>query len=277
MRTFDHRHRYDGKLKAVLFDWAGTIVDYGSCAPAAVFIEVFRDRGVEITIAEAREPMGKAKRDHIESLLAMPRIARAWQERHDRATRDGDIDALYAEFLPRQLACLAEHSVLIPGVLPVIDACRRRGMKIGSSTGYVRELMDVVLREARRQRLEVDAMVCASDVSQGRPAPWMCLENARRLDVSPMAAIVAVDDTPVGIEAGVSAGMWTVGVALSGNEMGLTPAAIERLSPVEREQRLERATARLAEAGAHFVIGSVADLLPVLDAIEQRLAAGERP
>jgi phosphonoacetaldehyde hydrolase len=45
----------------------------------------------------------------------------------------------------------------------------------------------------------------------------------------------------------------------------------------ERERRRARAAARLAAAGAHYVIDGVADLLPIVATIEGRLARGERP
>jgi phosphonoacetaldehyde hydrolase len=277
MQVNSRRRGYRGKLQALVLDWAGTLVDHGSCAPAAVFVEVFRRVGVPITTAEARGPMGMAKRAHIEAVLADPDVAARWQERHGRVSTTADVDVLYADFLPLQMACIAEHAELIPGVLPVIEACRRRGLKIGTSTGYVRSVMDVILDEARRQGFVPDAMVCTDDVPAGRPAPWMCWENARRLNVFPAAAFVKIDDTPVGIEAGLNAGMWAVGVARTGNETGLSLGDLAALPAAERDERLKRAYQRLTASGAHYVIDGVANLLPVLDEIEARLAAGERP
>ena len=52
----------DSRVDAVIFDWAGTVVDFGSRAPAGAFVEVFRRHGVAISIAEARGPMGSEKR-----------------------------------------------------------------------------------------------------------------------------------------------------------------------------------------------------------------------
>ena len=41
---FRYRRAYAGPVRAVVFDWAGTTVDYGSRAPVAAFAEVFRRR-----------------------------------------------------------------------------------------------------------------------------------------------------------------------------------------------------------------------------------------
>lgn len=49
------------KIEAVIFDWAGTTVDYGCFAPLEVFMKIFQKRGVEITAEEARKPMGLLK------------------------------------------------------------------------------------------------------------------------------------------------------------------------------------------------------------------------
>jgi phosphonoacetaldehyde hydrolase len=253
------------------------MVDYGSRAPAVVFVEVFSQHGVEITIDEAREPMGHAKRVHIQAITEMPRVASAWRQVHGRACAEQDIDRLYADFLPRQLECIERYSEVIPGVPEVIDECRRRGLKIGSSTGYTEEIVSVVMVQAERQGLAPDAMVCASDIAEGRPAPWLIFENARRLGVYPMAAIAKVDDTAAGIEAGLNAGTWTIAVARTGNAVGLSEVELNERSAEETRALVERARRQLSEARPHYVIDGVPDILPVLDEINARLAAGETP
>jgi phosphonoacetaldehyde hydrolase len=260
---------YTGPIKGVIFDWAGTVVDYGSCAPAAAFMAVFNKFGVDITAAEAREPMGRAKREHIAAILAMPAVAQRWQEKHGAAYTETDIDQLYEQFLPTQLSCLKDYSRLIPGTLETVAELRRRGMKIGSSTGYTHEIMKVVMGTAAEQGFEPDSMFCSGDVEQGRPAPWLCFENAKRMGVYPVQAIVKVDDTPVGIEAGRNAGMWTVGISKSGNLVGLNEEEISKIDASELQSKIEAATERHFAAGAHYVIESVADLPAVLDDIEK--------
>lgn len=62
------------KIKVIIFDWAGTTVDYGCFAPVRAFMEVFKEYGIEPTMEEVREPMGMLKIDHIRTMLNMPRI-----------------------------------------------------------------------------------------------------------------------------------------------------------------------------------------------------------
>ncbi|MGC3966958.1 MAG: phosphonoacetaldehyde hydrolase [Pirellulales bacterium] len=228
----------------MLFDWAGTTIDYGSLAPMRVFVEIFRRRGVEIAIDEARGPMGRAKHDHISEVARLPRIAAKWQELYGRTPTDDDVLAMYEEFLPLQKSVLAEGWDVIPGVIDTVAELRRRGIKIGSTTGYTRALMEVVAPRSATLGYKPDCLVCADDVPAGRPAPWMNFRAIEQLGVFPPSAVVAVDDTPVGIEAARNAGMWAVGIVRSGNEFGLTKAEadqLEREDPTAYQSHIERA------------------------------------
>lgn len=265
-------------LQAIVFDWAGTTIDYGSCAPAAVFQEIFRQRGVPITAAQAREPMGRAKRDHIATIGNMPAVDKAWREQHAGAAMTAaDIDAMYADFLPLQKKTLGDHSRLIDGVPEIVQWCRQCGLKIGSTTGYTRELLDIVAAAAAEQGYAPDCALGVEDAPRGRPAPYLLFECAMRLDVYPLWKMVKVDDTPVGIEAGRNAGCWTVGITRTGNSVGLNEAQWRDLSATEQKEHLARAERTLLAAGAHVVIESVADIRPPLEQFEQLLASGQLP
>jgi phosphonoacetaldehyde hydrolase len=264
-------------LQAVVFDWAGTMIDHGSQAPMGVFVKVFAKFGVEITVDEARGPMGMAKRDHIATLLRQPRIAALWAEKHGRAPDEAAIDAIYEVFVPMNVAVVADYATLIEGAAETAQALRARGLKIGSTTGYTREIMAPVLPLAAAQGYAPDSLVCAGDLPAGRPSPLMMYRSFLDLGVWPAWSVVKVDDTEVGIAEGLNAGSWTVGVALTGNVFGLNLAETEALDPGEFDRMRDLAHARLTRSGAHFVIDSVAELMPILDLIDGALARGERP
>jgi phosphonoacetaldehyde hydrolase len=275
--TFKYQRSYRGRLQAVLLDWAGTTMDFGCVAPAVVFVEVFKRRGVPITVDEARAPMGAHKRIHIQRITQLDSVRQRWTQTHGKAPSEADIDAMCEEFVPLQLKCLSDYSQLITGTLPVVAGMRKRGYRIGSTTGYTTEMMKINLEDAAKQGYQPDSTVCASDVPAGRPYPYMCLQNVINLGVETVEACVKIDDTRPGVEEGLNAGMWTIGLAVSGNEVGLSLADWKKLPKGEQERRRQGAYTRMYQSGAHYVVDSIADVPPCLDDIEARLARGERP
>lgn len=274
---FTFQRTYRGPLQALIFDWAGTMIDYGSQAPAQIFVKVFKDKGVEITLDEARSPMGMHKRDHIETLCREPRIVDAWKAVHNTPPDQEDIEDMFQAFIPLQLGILSDYSTLIPGALETFANARARGLKIGSSTGYNREMLELILKNVKAQGFEPDSAYCSVDVPAARPAPWMCIMNAMTMGVYPFESVVKFDDTTPGITAGLNAGMWTVGFAKSGNGIGLNEVEIAELDPNELESKLQIARDRFIAAGAHYVVDGIWNVPAVLDDIEARLKRGERP
>jgi phosphonoacetaldehyde hydrolase len=274
---FVFQHSYRGPVKGVILDWAGTTMDYGCFAPAVVFVEVYKRQGVPITIEQAREPMGAHKKVHIRAISQTEAIRRKWQEVLGRLPNEEDVEAMFREFVPLQLACLADYADLIPGTLEALADFRARGLKIGSTTGYTTEMMAVLLEEAKKRGYVPDSSVCASQVPAGRPYPWMCLQNALNLQVFPMESMVKVGDTLPDILEGLNSGMWTIGVAKTGNEMGLTQHEVSALEDEVLKSKLAKAYQRMYQAGAHYVVDGISDVPAVLDKINARLARGERP
>jgi len=274
---FIFRRSYRGSLKAAILDWAGTTVDYGSFAPTAAFIKVFERHGVKIEIEHARAPMGLMKKDHLRAISRLPEVDHRWQEVHEQPCRPEDVDAMFAEFVPLQIECLAEYAGVIPGTLDAVKEFHNLGMKIGSTTGYTREMMEILVPEAKKNGYEPDAWVAASDVPAGRPYPWMCFQNAIKLQVYPMDAYVKIGDTLVDVEEGLNAGMWTIGLALSGNEIGMTQVETEALSPEVLASRRKQISTRMCQAGAHYVVDGIWECIPIIHEINYRLSRGERP
>ena len=255
-------------FKAVVFDWAGTMVDFGSFAPMGVFVRAFEKFGIDVTIADARKPMGAPKWDHIRAMLDDPDIAERWAGRHGAMPTDADVDRVYEVFVPMNEAVAADHAELVPGALETVNWLRARGMKIGSTTGYTRSIMERVLPVAAEQGYAPDNLVCADDLPEGRPGPLMMYKCLVDLAVYPPAAVIKVDDTEPGIAEGMAAGCVTVGVCLSGNEAGLTPEELAALPEAEVAAIRARATAKLRAAGAHHVIDTVADLPALIGRLE---------
>jgi len=264
-------------IQAVVFDWAGTMIDFGCRAPVKALSEVFAEAGIEIQQAEARADMGKAKRDHVRALLAMPRIAAAWRAAHGAASTEADVDRLHDAVEPKMRAAARDCATLIPGAVELVADLRARGVSIGSTTGYTRPMMADILPLAASQGYAPDVVVCAGETAQGRPSPLMMWKALVELGAWPGRACVKVDDAVVGIGEGLEVGAWTIGLSASGNGVGLDASALAMLPAAERKARIETAARALLEAGAHYVVESVAHLGPVLAEIEARIERGETP
>lgn len=273
-----NRMCHDGTaIRAVILDWAGTVLDHGSRAPMGAFVEAFARFGVAITIDDARGPMGMAKRDHIRLVGQSPAVAAAWRARHGRDFAETDIDAIFEVFEPLNIAAVEAHSGLIPGAKEALDWCVAEGIRIGSTTGYTRPIMERLAPLAARQGFLPEVMVCAGDFAAGRPAPLQMWHAMATMGIWPAHAVVKFDDTPPGMGEARNAGCWAVGLALSGNIAGLCEIELAALDDAAREAIRAQATAALTEAGAHLVIDSLSDLPWAIDAIRRRMAEGERP
>ncbi|MEE4275730.1 MAG: phosphonoacetaldehyde hydrolase [Thermoleophilia bacterium] len=263
-------------VRAVVFDWAGTTVDYGCMAPVEAFTGALAAHGVEVGEDDVRRSMGRPKRDHLAALLALPEVVARWADRYGRAPSQHDIDMVYNEVARLMGAAALERADPLPGVVEAVAELRGRGIKIGSCTGYPRGLMDSLGPATAARGYAPDVVVTSDDVPRGRPAPHMCYLNAVRLDTYPLGQMVKVGDTVLDVREGRAAGMWTVGTLLGGSEVGLSRDAERALGPAELEERLTAARARLQEAGAHYVLRSIAGLPEIVADIDRRLALGEK-
>jgi phosphonoacetaldehyde hydrolase len=251
------------RFDLVIFDWAGTMVDFGCEAPVKALIEAFRAEGVTIDEAAARRDMGKAKIDHVKSLLAYPAIAAEWRKVHGHGADASDVDVLMARLGPLMREHAARASTLIPGARQTFERLRSLGLRVASSTGYTREMMEPVLKRAAEQGYVPEHLVCSGETPAGRPSPLMIYKACAELGVWPLSRVVKVDDAEAGIAEGKAAGAFTVGVT-SGNQVGLSYEAFHALPAPERNSRVQAARQSLLAAGADVVIESVADLIPAL-------------
>jgi len=265
------------KIKAIILDWAGTVVDHGSRAPMGAFVKAFAHFGVGITIADARGPMGMAKRDHIRLVGTSPAVAAAWRAKHGRDFDNAAIDAIFEVFEPLNVAAIEAHAALIPGARDALEWCRVQGIRIGTTTGYTRPIMQRLMPLAAAQGFVPEVTICAGDLAAGRPAPLQIWSALARMGIWPASSVIKLDDTAPGIGEARAAGCWAVGAALTGNNPGLSAEELASLSPDQRAELRRTASEPLLRAGAHLVIDTIAELPWLIEHIEARLAAGERP
>ncbi|MYL42635.1 phosphonoacetaldehyde hydrolase [Virgibacillus salexigens] len=256
------------KVEAVIFDWAGTTVDYGCFAPLEVFLEIFRKEGVSVSVEEARGPMGMLKIEHIRTMLAEPRIRQEWIRVKGEEPSETDVHRMNDAFEDNLFQVLSHFTEPIPGVVDLVTLLRSRGIKIGATTGYTKAMMEIVAPGAKAQGYAPDCYFTADDVKAGRPYPWMCYRNAEELEVFPMNKLIKVGDTPTDMKEGKNAGMITVGVVLGSSELGLTKEEVEVTKTNELEERIRYVSEQLKAAGADYVIKQIRDLEAVVNDIE---------
>ena len=264
-------------IKGIVFDWAGTLVDYGCIAPTAVFVEVFKKHGIVISLEEARGPMGLAKKDHVRELLQLEKVKLQWERLNDCLPDETDVEEIYKMLTPGLKKIVGSYSKAIPGVADLFKQLRNQGIKIGSTTGYVSEMMEDLIPDAKAQNILPDSIVASDETPAGRPQPYMIYKNATNLRVYPLSHMVKVGDTVADIKEGLNAGMWTVGYTKCGNEVGLTEEEIADTPEEEVQQRIVEAENKLRAAGAHFIVEGPWELLPVLNRIDQLLEEGHVP
>lgn len=242
-------------------DWAGTAVDYGCFAPLNAFMRVFaEEKGIAITMRQAREPMGMLKIDHIRAILSMPPVAEQFAARYGRSWNEDDVREMYGSFEKHLFSSLGEFTEPIPNVVEVIGRLRKQGIRIGSTTGYTSAMMEVVRPGACAKGYEVDNLVTPDGLPAGRPAPYMVFRNMTELEIPSVRQVVKVGDTLSDIREGVNAGVWSVGVIAGSNEMGLTEDEYRAVPAAELDGMKRRVRERMLAAGAHKVLDDITEL-----------------
>jgi len=278
--SYGYSRSYYGKLKAVILDWSGTTADKYVIAPAVVFQEVFHKQGVPISMKEARQPMGLRKDLHIRAITEIPDVKKRWKEKFNRDPNEDDVVEMFKDFVPLQLSCLAKYCTLIPGTVDTVHRLRNNyGLKIGSTTGFTEEMVEILLTESEKQGYVPDSSVAGDSVKNGaRPDPHMVYKNMDNLNVSPIQSVLKVDDTVGGVGEGLSAGCWTVGLSRYSNYMDIDSLEHEEeLTESEMAYKHNISKAILRQCGAHYVVDDITYLPCIVEDINMRLERGEKP
>ncbi len=278
-QNFVYSRGYTGQVKGLILDWSGTTADAYVLAPAVVFVQVFQKHGVDVTMSEARGPMGLRKDLHIKAMTEIPEIRERWHDIHGQYPSQADVDRMFGDFVPMQLDCLRNYTTLLPLVAETTQSLQKQGIKIGSTTGFLRSMVDILEEDARKQGYTPDASVAGDEVINGaRPKPFMVYRNLDLLDVHPIQSVIKVDDTVSGVGEDLEAGCWGVGIARYSNYMDMdTLEEADSLSEDEINRRLAHTRELLQKAGAHYVIDTWEQMPDVIEDVNIRLGRGEKP
>jgi phosphonoacetaldehyde hydrolase len=258
-------------IKAVIFDWAGTMIDFGCMAPVKAFISAFEEKNIHITLEEAREPMGLAKRDHVKAILNGERVKNEWIKTYNSAPTEEDIDAIYHIVTPKMMLEIENNSEPIEGIIEIIEKLKSQGIKIGSTTGYIDIMMEKIIPAAAAKGLTVDSVINSSDCKEGRPSPFMIFRNMENLGIYDVSEVLKVGDTVADVGEGINAGAWTAAVVCTGNEIGLPQSTFNDLSEETRNELISTASEKLKNAGANYIMKNMNELFSVIEDINNKL------
>tara|TARA_B110001454_G_scaffold218318_1_gene245948 strand:+ start:371 stop:1231 length:861 start_codon:yes stop_codon:yes gene_type:complete len=278
--NYNYKRTYYGKLKAVILDWSGTTADKYVIAPAEVFCQVFDKYKVPISMKEARLPMGLRKDLHIKEITKIPEVKKRWEQQYGRVPNDDDVSNMFKDFVPMQIDCLEKYSTLIPGTVDTVNTLKNKyDLKIGSTTGFTEEMVDILLAEAKKQGYCPDSSVAGDSVKHGaRPQPHMVYKNLDNLGINPIQSVLKVDDTVGGVGEGLEAGCWTVGLSRYSNYMDIDNLEHEKqLTDEELDYKHNIARDILLKSSAHYVVDDITYLPQIVEDINDRLRQGEKP
>lgn len=202
--------------------------------------------------------MGMLKWDHIHTMIKMSRITEEWEAVCGRMWNKTDVDIIYEISEKAIFGILDKFSTPKLFVLNAVAKLRNRDIKIGSTTGYTIEMMDIVTKSAEEQGYKPDSWFCPNHTeNKGRPYPYMVFKNLETLGVSSVNAAIKVGDTVADIKEGKNAGMISVGIIERSSVMGYTQAEYEALPPEYKALEAERVRKVYEACGADYVINNM--------------------
>jgi len=261
----------NSNIEAIVFDLAGTLIDFGSLAPSQVLIKLFDRLGIKITRKQAIGPMGIEKRAHIKALLTTRKINSEWKKKFKSKPTVKDIDKLFKLFNPELKKIINKHSKFISGNKKTLDLIKNKIKKIELNTGYSEEILKVILPELKKQRFIPDVSYSSSYTKIGRPSAEIIYRIFSDLNITKGSNCIKVDDTIPGLQEGLNAGMWVIGVIFSGNEFGKNEHEFNKLTNKEKLKFRKKISRKFKKIGAHYVIDTIKDLPKIIERIENKI------
>ncbi len=278
---YSYSRNFYGKLRGCIFDWSGTLVDKYSIAPVKSLMDTFKNYDIDVSYDEIRDSMGIRKDKHIEAILEIPNIRYKWLKKYGSEPNQSMVEEITLQYQMCQLDSISDYTELIPGVKSALLSLRNRHrLKLGGTTGFYNNITSQIQKDIlKRDNVSLDSFVSGDDVEYGsRPNPFMLFRCMTKMNIDNVRTIVKVDDTVSGVEEGLNAGVWTVGVYRYSNYMNInTLEELENLAISDYSERINKSRDILSRSGAHYVIENLSQMETVVNDINMRLSRGECP
>lgn len=195
-------------IKALIFDFDGLIFDT-EVPDYQSWLEIYQSHGCELPFETWATAIGTSGDAFDPYLFLETQYGQAVERETIRLKRRDRFEELIKE------------AVALPGVEDYLRTAKRLGLKLAVASSSHHAWVDGYL--ARLGLIEhFDSIRCADDVRQAKPAPELYLVALEALGVRPKEAI-AFEDSPNGVKAAKSAGIFCVAV----------PNQITRLLPLD--------------------------------------------
>lgn len=278
---YSYSRNFYGKLRGCVFDWSGTLIDKYSIAPVKSLMDTFNKYEINVSYDEIRSSMGIRKDKHIQDILEMPNIKKQWVAKYGSKPDQSNVKDIALTYQMYQLESISNYTELIPGVKSALLSLRNRHrLKLGGTTGFYSNITSQIEKDIlKRDNVSLDSFVSGNDVDYGsRPNPFMLFRCMTNMNIDNVRSIVKVDDTVSGVEEGLNAGTWTVGVYRYSNYMDInTLDELEQLDLSDYRERVNKSRDILSRSGAHYVIENLGQMDWVICDINERLSRGELP
>ena len=257
-------------IEAVIFDWAGTTVDYGSLAPVVAFKAAFETKGIYPTDEEIRQFMGMSKWDHIGEMLKLSTIQSQWKEEYGNLPTEDDRKELYEMFESALMAHLVKSTELKPALLEAIKFLKDAGIRVATTTGYTPEMMAAVEKGAAQLGYVPELVLTSADVNNnGRPAPDMINKIMAEFNITDPNNVIKIGDTLVDIEEGKNAGVKTIGFVEGSSLMGLSEEEFDHLDDDQKETARCYVRREFESVDADYIINDLSELSETVDSLNQ--------
>lgn len=263
-------------IKGIILDWAGTTIDYGSLTPIYAIRSAFKQFDIVLETEIIRKYMGLHKLIHIQSMLNEEIVKNQWEDQTNMSLTELSED-IFSKLLITTNEEALKRSNPIAGVVDFMYTMRDKGIIFGSTTGYTREMMNIIVPIVTELGVSFDSIVTPDEVPAGRPFPWMVYKNAIAMNTFPFWQMIKIGDTIADIQEGINAGMWVIALTKCGNEVGFSAEEIETVADDIIMDKIKAAETKFMNEGAHYVANSIAETYEILEEINEKIGYGILP
>ena len=261
-------------IRACIFDLGGTIVDRYSVSPFFSLKRAFMKNNIKISDRVILKDMGMSKNEHIRKILSDKYVERNWFLEYGKFPEPNDTDMIYEDFKIEQNK-LSKVINILPETKSTFEYLKERNVKIGITTGFDKENMDLILSRMEDYGLHVDGAVSSTCLLRSRPYPDMMNKLKGDFNIENNYQIVKFDDTPIGIKEAKNGGFWSVGVVKWSTLMEIVEPedvmGVGLMASDEYNKRLMNARKTLIDSEADFVVNDLTEINNVFKEVHRSI------